>query len=150
MLDAAAVTPSLPKDAFERLAEFRYRLRRFLRFSEEVTRAHGVTALQYQLLLQVRGYPGRDWASIAELAERLQAQHHGVVALVSRCEAMGLVRRAASASDKRQVEVHLTAAGVGMVETLAALHVAELGSLGAEFLVDLSDGAGLPRNTGGR
>lgn len=150
MLDASAVTPSLSKDAFERLAEFRYRLRRFLRFSEEITRAHGVTALQYQLLLQVRGYPGRDWASIAELAERLQAQHHGVVALVSRCEAMGLVRRAASASDKRQVEVHLTAAGVGMVETLAALHVAELGSLGAEFLVDLSDGAGLPRNTGGR
>lgn len=150
MLDASAVTASLSKDAFERLAEFRYRLRRFLRFSEEITRAHGVTALQYQLLLQVRGYPGRDWASIAELAERLQAQHHGVVALVSRCEAMGLVRRAASASDKRQVEVHLTAAGVGMVETLAALHVAELGSLGAEFLVDLSDGAGLPRNTGGR
>ena len=150
MLDAATVTPSLPKDAFERLAEFRYRLRRFLRFSEEITRAHGVTALQYQLLLQLRGYPGRDWASIAELAERLQAQHHGVVALVSRCEAMGLVRRAASASDKRQVEVHLTAAGVGMVEALAALHVAELGSLGAEFLVDFSNGAGLPRNTGGR
>lgn len=150
MLDAPIADYPLTKDAFERLAEFRYRLRRFLRFSEEITRAHGVTALQYQLLLQLRGYPGRDWASIAELAERLQAQHHGVVALVSRCEAMGLVRRLASASDKRQVEVHLTAAGVGKVETLAALHLAELGSLGAEFLVDLSDGAGLPRNTGGR
>ena len=81
---------------FQALAEFRYQLRKYLRFSEMVTHQQGVTPLQYQLLLQVKGYPGRPWAGVAELAERLQAQHHGVVALVSRCEALGLVRRVAN------------------------------------------------------
>ena len=52
---------------------FPYQLRRFLRFSEEVTRKSGVTLLQYRLMLQVKGFPGRDWASVAKLAERLPA-----------------------------------------------------------------------------
>ena len=49
-------------------------------------------------MLQVKGFPGRNWATIGELAERLQAKHHGVVALVSRCESLGLVQRQASAA----------------------------------------------------
>ena len=56
------VTP-LAKQDFEVLADFRYQIRRFLRFSEEVVREHGLTLLQYLLLLHVKGYPGRDWAS---------------------------------------------------------------------------------------
>lgn len=119
----------LGKADFVALAEFRYRLRCFLRFSEELTQRHGVTPLQYQLLLQLRGFPGRDWATVAELAERLQAKHHGVVALVSRCEAAGLVRRRASASDLRRVEVHLTPEGGRCIDTLAALHREELAGL---------------------
>ena len=121
-------TRKLSKADFEILANFRYRLRRFLRFSEEVTRRHGVTPLQYQLMLQVKGFPGRDWASVSELAERLQAKHHGVVALVSRCEAAGWVTRSASESDQRRVEVRLSAAGLRCVEHLARLHREELRS----------------------
>jgi DNA-binding MarR family transcriptional regulator len=117
------------KADLEKLAEFRYRLRLFMRFSEEVTRAHGVTVLQYLLMLQVRGFPGRDWASIGELAERLQAKHHGVVSLVSRCEAAGLVRRDVAADDKRRVEVRLTPKGEDRLNRLAALHQEELRSL---------------------
>jgi hypothetical protein len=49
-------------------AGVRYRLRGFLRFSERVTRANGATPLQYQLMLQIKGFPGRDWASVAALA----------------------------------------------------------------------------------
>lgn len=63
----------LNKSEFEALSKFRYQLRRFLRFSENVTHQHGVTPLQYQLMLQIHGYPGRSWATVAELAERLQA-----------------------------------------------------------------------------
>ena len=70
------------KAEFEMLAQFRYQLRRFLRFSEEATQADGVTPLQYQLMLQIKGFPGRDWATVTELAERLQSKHHGVVALI--------------------------------------------------------------------
>jgi len=114
---------------FETLAQFRYRLRLFLRFSEDACQSHGLTTLQYQLLLQTKGYPGRQWATLTELAERLQAKHHGVVALVSRCEALGLVKRKPSTQDLRQVEVHLTAKGETYVEKIAKLHKAELRGL---------------------
>lgn len=117
------------KSEFEALAQFRYRLRLFLRFSEDACQSHGLTALQYQLLLQTKGYPGRQWATLTELAERLQAKHHGVVALVSRCEALGLVQRVPSTQDLRQVEVHLTAKGETCVEKIAKLHKAELRGL---------------------
>jgi len=125
----SAAKPSMAKADFERLAQFRYQLRRFLRFSEELTRCHGITNLQYQLLLQLKGFPGRAWASVGELAERLQAHHHGTVALISRCEAMGLVRRRAHADDRRRVEIHLTAKGTRCVSALAARHREELRSL---------------------
>jgi DNA-binding MarR family transcriptional regulator len=123
---------AMSKADLERLADFRYRLRVFMRFSEEVTRREGVTVLQYLLMLQVEGFPGRDWASVGELAERLQAKHHGVVALITRCEAAGLVRREASAADGRRVEVRLTAKGRAMLDKLAALHQEELESLQPE------------------
>lgn len=125
----------MSKMDFETLARFRYQLRRFLRFSEEVTHRNGVTPLQYQLMLQIKGFPERDWATVAELAERLQAKHHGVVALISRCEAAGWVQRVASRSDKRRVEVHLTAEGEGCLERLARLHREELRSVQAGFSV---------------
>ncbi len=91
----------LHKRDFEQLSEFRYQMRRFERFSERAAQSEGVTPLQYLLLLHIKGFPARAWAIIGELAERLQAQYHGVVALVSRCEAAGLVERRSSASDRR-------------------------------------------------
>ena len=125
----------MSKADFEALAAFRYQLRRFLRFSEEATRASGVMPLHYQLMLQIKGYPGRDWATVAELAERLQAKHHGVVALVSRCEAAGLVERRPSRGDQRRVEVGLTPAGEQQLEHLARLHRDELRSIQGGFSV---------------
>ena len=132
MTDAAA---PLDKKQYEALSEFRYQLRRFLHFSERAARAEGLTPLQYLLLLHVRGFPGRDWATVGELAERLQLQHHGVVALISRSEANGLVRRQRSTADRRQVEVHLSPAGLAHLERLARLHAAELQSLRGTFRV---------------
>lgn len=126
-----ASADSLSKLDFETLADFRYRLRCFLRFSEEVTQAHGITPLQYQLLLQIKGFPGRDWATIAELAERLQAHHHGVVALASRCEKAGFVERRAGRQDKRCVELVLKPKGAALVERLATLHRDQVAKLQA-------------------
>jgi DNA-binding MarR family transcriptional regulator len=121
------------KTDFEALAEFRYQLRRFLRFSETAVQSEGMTPLHYQLLLQIKGFPGRAWATIGELAERLQASHHGTVALVSRCESAGLVRREKDPQDKRQVRVHLTEKGDQQVMRLARLHRDELKSLARVF-----------------
>ena len=101
----------LNKQEFETLSDFRYQLRRFLRFSEKLTHQYGVTHLQYLLMLHPKGYHGREWATIGELSERLQAHHHGVVSLVSRCEKLGLVYRAQGRADRREVEVHLTPGG---------------------------------------
>ena len=114
------------KRQYEALAAFRYELRRFLRYSEEITRKHGMTPLQYQLLLHVKGFPGREYASVSELAERLQAKHHGVVALVTRCEQAGLVERRVSDEDRRMVYVYLTAKGERALARLADLHRREL------------------------
>lgn len=125
----------MTKADFETLANFRYQLRRFLRYSEEVTHENGVRPLQYLLMLQIKGFPGREWATVAELAERLQAKHHGVVALVSRCEAAGWVRRETGRSDLRSVEVHLTPAGATCLERLARLHRDELQSVKSGFAV---------------
>jgi DNA-binding MarR family transcriptional regulator len=124
----AAQRPSTPmtQRQYRALADFRYELRRFLRSSEQITRRHGVTPLQYQLLLQVKGYPGREHATIGELAERLQAKHHGVVALVARCEEAGYVAKRASKEDRRAVLVELTAKGERLLEQLARLHRNEL------------------------
>ena len=116
----------LGKPDYERLSNFRYRLRHFMRISEQICQEQGLTPLQYQLLLHVRGFPGRDWASIGELAERLQAKHHGVVALINRCEKLGLVIRQAGRQDKRVVEIHLLPAGEALLERIAGLHQNEL------------------------
>lgn len=125
----------LDKHDFETLANFRYQIRKFARFSEEVTRQHGVTSLQYQLLLHIKGYPGRDWATVGELAERLQAQQHGVVALISRCEKLGFVERRRSREDRRRIEIHLLDAGEKVLDKLARLHRTELLSLQGHFVV---------------
>ncbi|MGV7242130.1 MarR family winged helix-turn-helix transcriptional regulator [Caballeronia sp. M23-90] len=132
-------TRALVKTDFEQLSEFRYQMRRFERFSEQAAQSEGITPLQYLLLLHIKGYPEREWATIGELAERLQAQHHGVVALVSRCEALKLVKREASETDRRQVEVHLLKTGEKLLARLAELHRAELRSLTSSFRVPQID-----------
>jgi DNA-binding MarR family transcriptional regulator len=116
----------LSKREFQTLSDFRHQLHRFLRFSEKVTRENGITHMQYLLLLHLIGFRGREWATIGELAERLQAHQRSVVLLVSRCEKLGLVYRERSRADRRAVEVHLTPEGEIMVDKLARMHRDEL------------------------
>ena len=117
---------AISKAAFERLSEFRYQMRRFQRFSEHAARSHGITPLQYLLLLHIQGYPGRKHATVGKLAERLQAQPHGVVALISRCAQRRLVVRKTSQRDRRSVEVHLSAKGMRLLVKIASLNRSEL------------------------
>ncbi len=125
----------LTKTDFEALSNFRFQIRRFERFSEDAVQACGITPLQYLLLLHVKGFPGREHATIGELAERLQAKPHGVVALVTRCEERAFVERRQATTDRRQVQVHLLPAGEKLLRHLAELHRAELQSLGDVFHV---------------
>lgn len=123
--DRPAEAP-LSKQDFEALARFRFGIRRYLRFSEETVRRHGVTPQQYQLLLALKGFPERDWATVGEVAERLQLRHHSVVELVDRAQGQGLVGRAPHPDDARAVRVVLTGAGEQILDRLSALHRDEL------------------------
>jgi DNA-binding MarR family transcriptional regulator len=129
--DGAADTPGpgadpLTKQDFEALARFRFGIRRYLRFSEETVRSHGVTPQQYQLMLAIKGFPGRDWAVVRELAERLQLRHHSVVELVTRAQGQDLVRRTTDPDDARAVRVVLTEEGELLLGRLSSLHREEL------------------------
>jgi DNA-binding MarR family transcriptional regulator len=122
----ADIAEPLTKQDFEALARFRFGIRSYLRFSEETVRQHGVTPQQYQLLLALKGFPGRDWAVVRELADRLQLRHHSVVELVNRAQAQGLVHRTPDPDDARAVRVVLTDRGEHLLDRLSALHRDEL------------------------
>jgi DNA-binding MarR family transcriptional regulator len=116
----------LMKQDFEALARFRFGIRRYLRFSEETVRGHGLAPQQYVLLLALKGFPSREWATVRELADRLQLRHHSVVELVNRAQGQGLVERAAHPDDARAVRVVLTEDGEAILARLSALHRDEL------------------------
>ena len=121
---APSAKPSAPLTW--RLARFRYQLRKFLRFSERVARACGVTPQQHQLLLGVAGFTGRGWATVSDLAEFLQQRHNAVVGLVKRAELRGLVHKEPSSKDHRFVRVFPTSRGERTLRKLTQLHQAEL------------------------
>jgi DNA-binding MarR family transcriptional regulator len=131
--DEATEVEPLSKGDFEALARFRFGIRRYLRFSEETVRRHGVTPQQYQLMLALKGFPGRDWAVVRELAGRLQLRHHSVVELVNRAQTQGLVRRTTDPDDARAVRVVLTDQGEQLLGRLSALHRDELRRMDAAF-----------------
>lgn len=126
------------KADYERLAAFRYALRRFLRFSEEMAAAQGLTPQQHQVLLAVQGMPGAEQATIGELAERLQLRHHSVVGLVDRLEKEKLLRREASPDDGRSVVVRLTAAGLRRLAAISAANRGELSRVGPDLQAALA------------
>lgn len=117
-------SPALPN--LRQLAEFRYRLRKFLRFSERAARSHGLTPQQHQLLLGIAGFTDRGSATITELAEFLQERHNAVVGLVQRAERRGLVRKSQSMSDHRVVHVFLLPDGERLLDKLTELHQREV------------------------
>jgi DNA-binding MarR family transcriptional regulator len=121
------------KSHYELLSALRYTLRRFLSFSEDAARKAGLTTQQHQALLAIKGFPKRDHASIGELAERLQLQHHSAVGLVNRLVQRGLLRRRPSREDRRRVDLTLTALGEKTIERLSASHLQELRQWGPEL-----------------
>jgi DNA-binding MarR family transcriptional regulator len=123
------------KKQFVALSEFRYQMARFQRFSTQASREGGLTQTQYLLLLHVAGHPERDWATVGELAHRLQGSPHGTAALVDRCVALRLVTKHRSTEDGRRVEVHLTERGWGLLSRVAERHRDELQSLRQVFRV---------------
>ena len=115
----------LPKEEYIRAAELRSALRGFLRRTEKVSRAHGLTAERYELLLAMKVDNERDHpVPVTGLSSTLLLGQSAVTQLVRRAENLGLIQRQLSSHDARVRHLRLTADGT---ERLAAV-VAELGS----------------------
>ncbi len=123
---------------YQALAEFRYQLRRFLRFSERAARAAGLEPQQHQLLLAVKGLPEGRKATISALAERLQLAHHSTVELVDRLAERGFIQRYRGEGDQRWVFVTLTSQGEEVLRNLSFAHRAELRSTGPALVQALT------------
>lgn len=125
----------LEQKQIQALAGFRNALRRFLAFSDEVTRAEGVTAQQYQALLAIKAQP-HSTVTIGDLSGELLLKANSTVQLIDRLARMGLVRRQRRDSDRRLVQVTLTDTGNALLLRLAALHLGQL-SMRKKQLADI-------------
>lgn len=110
---------------YEALAGFRFALRQFLRNSDSIASATGVTSQQYQAMLTIETCPDTD-ISMKALAEQMLLLPHGAVQLVDRLQLLGMVRRRAMPDDRRQVRVSLTLKGRKVLRALAYQHLQEL------------------------
>ncbi|MEK4146335.1 MarR family transcriptional regulator [Robertmurraya sp. FSL W8-0741] len=124
------MTHELTKETYESLAEFRYQLKKFLHFSDSEARKVGVTPKQHQLLLAIKGFPGRDTATPRELAERLFISHNACVGLIDRCSQLGLVTRISNPDDGRSVLIKLTVEGEEILQRLSEIHLEEIARIG--------------------
>jgi len=125
--------PQPGREDFENLLALRVSLRRFQRWSEDHAAAVGLTHVQHQLLVAIKGHPGDIAPSIGELADYLLLRHHSAVELVNRAEAAGFVRRSPDTRDARVVRVDLTRNGDRLITELTAAHLAELHNLAKAF-----------------
>lgn len=128
--------PELTRADFAHLLAFRTRLREFQHWSEEQAAAVGLTHVQHQLLIAVKGHPGDEPPTISDLASYLLLRHHSAVELVNRTADAGLVQRSADTSDGRIVRVRLTPLGERRLTELTPAHLARLHDLAAA-LTDL-------------
>src|SRR5664279_1065925 len=122
------------------LLRFRTALRRFNRWSEEQAAVVGLTHVQHQLLLAVKGHSDARGPTISDVAEYLLVRHHSVVELATRVEALGFLARHEDEDDGRLVRLRLTVAGEDRIRALTEVHVRELSSL-APLLRALVDGS---------
>jgi len=122
---------------YRAMAEFRYQIRKFIRFSEHAAREAGLEPQQYQLMLAVKGLPDGEKPRIGDVAERLQIQHHSTVELVDRLSKRALVRRRRSENDRREVLLELTPKGERLLQELAIHHRSEIREMGPELVASL-------------
>jgi DNA-binding MarR family transcriptional regulator len=118
-----------------RLAEFRFQLRKFLRFSEVAAEAAGISVQQYQMLQVIAAVPEGQGASISYLADRMILRHNSAVELVDRAVRAGVVRRESDDEDLRRSIVRLMPEGEKVLEQLVPSHLDELDERGRDIIV---------------
>jgi DNA-binding MarR family transcriptional regulator len=123
----------LPDDVYARLLMLRTNLRRVERWSDEQAQSAGLTPMQHQLLLAIRGHADHRGPTIGEVADYLLLKHHSAGELVHRADAAGLVRRVRDAEDRRVTRLQLSDAGWARLDSLTDIHLQELERLSAQL-----------------
>ncbi|WP_102145897.1 MarR family winged helix-turn-helix transcriptional regulator [Mycobacterium hubeiense] len=123
----------LPDDVYARLLTLRTALRQFERWSAVQAQSAGLTPMQHQLMLAIRGHSDRRGPTIGEAADYLLLRHHSAGELVARTEAAGFVQRVRDTDDNRVVRLGLTAEGARRLESLTAMHLEEVKRLDAQL-----------------
>lgn len=100
------------------LIEFWFRVQHFLRVRAKLSRAAGLHAREYELLLAVKAIPAGRGASVSLIAERLCLQHPVTTALVKSLVAKGLLRADRSPKDRRSLALKLTPKGARLLGEL--------------------------------
>ena len=131
---AARVERRLSREDIQRLAEFRFQLRRFLNFSNAAAEATGLRPQQYQLLQCVSGMPDGLDPTVANVAARMLLKHNSAVELVDRTIEQGLLKRVPDAIDHRCILLRVTSQGERVLASLAAYHLEELDNAGPELI----------------
>ena len=121
-----------------RLAEFRFRLRRFLHVSQAAAEQMGLRNQQYQLLQCVGAMPEGVAPTIANVAARMLLKHNSAVELVDRSVEQGLLRRSGDEADHRRILLRVTPQGERILASLAAFHTRELEQSGPELVCALN------------
>lgn len=129
-MEADAPGPeALSREQYAALADFRFRLRRFLAFSEAAAARAGLPPQQHQALLTLAGHAGRAPATVGLLAEQLLIAPHSAAELVSRMVEAGLLTKTRAVEDRRRSELSLTPRAEALLRTLTVAHLAELRDL---------------------
>ncbi|MFN8612717.1 MAG: MarR family transcriptional regulator [Vulcanimicrobiota bacterium] len=110
---------------YQILANFRYTLRRFLKFSEEAAGAVGLTPQQHQALLFARASRGKA-VTVGDLAQWLQIKPHSAAELSSRLETAGLIMRSEDPQDRRRLLISVSDYGERLLASLTEVHRGEL------------------------
>jgi len=125
-----AAAQSLDESDYQRLAEFRYRLRGFLKFSEHEAAKIGLNPQQHQALLAIKGAPqGQGHVTIGILAERLGIRHNSAGELIDRLIMNGLAVRRSNPEDRREVLIDLTNRAERIMAKLTLAHRNEVRKL---------------------
>src|SRR5665213_1476074 len=109
-----------------KLAEFRFQLRKFLRFSEIAAEAAGISVQQYQMLQVIAAMPEGQGASISYLADRMILRHNSAVELVDRAVRAGMVRRESDDEDLPPSTIRFITECDKVVKQLYPTHLEEL------------------------
>jgi DNA-binding MarR family transcriptional regulator len=125
----SAADHALSDEDYRRLAELRYGLRSFLRWSAEQAKGAGLTPTQHQLLLAIRASEEDRGPTVTDIAAVLLIRHHSAVELVDRAQEAGLITRERDPDQHSMVRLNLTGLGAAKLESLSGVHLQELAQL---------------------